>query len=79
MRTISLRLPDELLAEVEDEAQHRRVSKSELIRDSIEAVLRKRPSEDMSCYELVRDLAGSVKRLPKDIATNPKYMKDFGK
>jgi len=79
MRTISLRLPDALLAEVEDKAKRRRMSKSELIRESLETVLRKRSSSELSCYDLVQDLVGSVKGLPKDIATNPKYMKDFGK
>ena len=77
VRTISLRLPDKLLGEVENEAQRRRVSKSTLIRESIEEVLRKRerPSVDASCYDLARDLAGSVRGLPKDIATNPKHMR----
>ena len=31
-----------------------------------------------SCYDLARDLAGTVKGLPRDIATNPKYMEGFG-
>ena len=31
-----------------------------------------------SCYDLARDLAGSIKGLPRDIATNPKYMEGFG-
>ena len=31
-------------------------------------------------YWLARDLAGSVrKKLPKDLATNPKYMEGFGR
>jgi len=79
MRTISLRLPDDLVSEIETEARQRRVSKSKLMREGIEEVLRKLPLEGASCYDLVRDLVGSVKGLPKDIATNPKYMKDFGK
>ncbi len=33
---------------------------------------------EVSCYELARDLAGSVKGLPKDIADNPKFMERFG-
>jgi len=31
-----------------------------------------------SCYDLARDLAGSVKGLPKDLFRNPRYMEDFG-
>ena len=32
----------------------------------------------VSCYDLARDLAGKVKGLPKDLATNPAYLKGFG-
>jgi hypothetical protein len=39
--------------------------------------LRKRPSKGASCYDLASDLAGSIRGLPKDIASNPKFMKDF--
>ena len=31
-----------------------------------------------SCYDLAKDLIGSVKGLPGDIATNPKSMEGFG-
>ena len=79
MRTISLKLPDELLSQLESEAKHRRVTKSALVRESLEMSLRKRPSEGASCYDLASDLAGSVRGLPKHIASKPKYMKDFGK
>jgi Arc/MetJ-type ribon-helix-helix transcriptional regulator len=79
MRTISLKLPDDLLAEVKREAKARRVSTSSLVRDSVEATLR-RPSrrETASCYDLARDLAGTIKGLPRDLASNPKYMERFG-
>jgi hypothetical protein len=30
-------------------------------------------------YDLARDLAGSVKGLPRDLATNPKYLEGFGR
>ena len=79
MRTISLKLPGDLLAELAREAKAKRLTKSALVRQSVEAALR-RPSRSTagSCYELARDLAGSVKGLPRDIATNPKHMEGFG-
>ena len=40
MRTISLKLPDDLLADLEREAKARRVNKSVLIRESLEHTLR---------------------------------------
>ena len=79
MQTISLKLPDDLLAQLESEAKARRVTKSWLIRESLQKALQKqsRPAAP-SCYDLARDLAGSVKGLPKDLAENSKYMEGFG-
>jgi hypothetical protein len=80
MRTISLKLPDDLLAHLESEAKAKRVTKSWLVRESLEKALRKQsPSGAVSCYDLARDLAGSVKGLPEDLADNPKYLEDFGR
>ena len=79
MRTISLKLPDDLLAELEKEAKARRLTKSGLVRESLEMRLRRRPRRSVaSCYDLARDLAGSVRGLPPDLARNPRYMDGFG-
>ena len=79
MRTISLKLPEDLLIELESEAKARRVTKSSLVRESLEQALRKQtPPAAVSCYDLARDLAGTVKGLPADLADNPKYMEGFG-
>jgi hypothetical protein len=32
-----------------------------------------------SCYDVARDLAGSVRGLPEDLAVNSEYAKDFGR
>jgi len=80
MRTISLKLPDDLLAHLESEAKSRGVTKSQLVRESLDAALHKpRQGGAVSCYDLARDLAGAVKDLPKDLAENPKYMEGFGR
>jgi capsid portal protein len=79
MRTISLKLPDDLLARLDHEAKARRVTKSWLVRESLEKALYKAsPAGAVSCYDLARDLAGSVRGLPEDLAVNPEYMKGFG-
>jgi predicted DNA-binding protein len=79
VRTISLKLPDELLAQLASEARARRVTKSQLVRESLARALQEQPSaSQVSCYDLARDLAGAVKGLPKDLADNPKYMRGFG-
>ena len=79
MRTISLKLPDDLMAELEREARARGVTKSMLVRESLKTALRRRPpGRAASCYDLARDLAGSAKGLPRDLADNPEYMEGFG-
>lgn len=78
MPTVSMRLPESLLRELDREAKARRVTKSSLVRESLEKTLRKPARKGESCYDLAQDLAGCIKGLPKDLATNPKYMKGFG-
>jgi Arc/MetJ-type ribon-helix-helix transcriptional regulator len=79
MRTISMKLPDDLLSQLEDLARTRRVSKSQVVRESLERALREDSTPGAaSCYELARDLAGALRGLPKDLADNPKYMDGFG-
>jgi ribbon-helix-helix CopG family protein len=80
MPTISVRLPDNLLAELHNEAKARRMTKSGLVRESLEkALLRQSPASAISCYDLVRDLVGTMKGLPADLADNPKYLEGLGK
>jgi hypothetical protein len=65
-------LRDDLFAQL---AKARRVTKSSLVRESLEKELHEQPlSGGLSCYDLARDLAGTVEGLPKDLADNPKYL-----
>ena len=79
MRTISIELPDELLAQLTRQATARRISKSRIVRAALEKELLEFPKVGTeSCYDLAHDLAGSIEGLPKDLAGNPKYMDSFG-
>ena len=80
MRTISLKLPEDLLLQLESEAKARRVTKSWLVRESLKKAFRRQPAGGgVSCYDLASDLAGRLKGLPEDLAENPKYMEGFGR
>ncbi|MDQ6631219.1 MAG: ribbon-helix-helix protein, CopG family [Verrucomicrobiota bacterium] len=80
MNSISLKLPDRLLELLEKESAARHRTKSSLVRECLEKTLDVRSSGGAAtCYDLARDLAGSVKGLPRDLATNPKYMEGFGR
>lgn len=80
MTTISLKLPDRLLQLVNEESRARCTTKSALVRECLEKTLGARgPGGEASCYALARDLAGAVKGLPRDLATNPKHLEGFGR
>jgi len=79
VQTISLKLPQDLLTLVEKEAKARRVTKSQLVRETLEKALGEKSRAGMvSCYDRARDLAGSIEGLPQDLAENPRYMEGFG-
>jgi Ribbon-helix-helix protein, copG family len=75
MTTVSLKLPELLLREVEQEAATRGVAKSAIIRDCIERTLRKKkkPKGEVSCLDLMGDLVGSFHG-PRDLSTNRRYL-----
>jgi hypothetical protein len=79
MQIISLTPPDALWRQLESEARLRRVTKSHLVRASLEKALGNgKEGARLSCYDLARDLAGKLKGLPKDLATNPAHLKGLG-
>jgi len=79
MKTISIKLPDDLLAEIEHAAAKRGESRSAVMREAFEEFLAKKKSSDTgSCLDLARDLDGCVQG-PPDLSTNPGHMDDYGR
>lgn len=79
VNTISLKLPNRLLERLEAESRARGTTKSSLVRKGLEKLLDARPAgEQATRYDLASDLAGSLKGLPRDLATNPRYLEGFG-
>jgi Arc/MetJ-type ribon-helix-helix transcriptional regulator len=80
MTTITVKLPEELDLQLQVAAKRRRTSRSEVIRQLLEQGLRNpRRTEAASCYELAKDLCGSVKSAPRDLSTNKRHFDGFGK
>ena len=80
MTTISLKLPERLLARLEEESRIRRTTKSRVVRECLEKGLEGGPALTAgSCYDRARDLAGSLHGLPRDLAINPGHMEGFGR
>ena len=78
MKTLSLKVPDALDAKLTALAARRGESKSAVVREAIERYVPEAPGEAASLLDLSRDLVGSVSG-PKDLATNPKYLEDYGR
>jgi Arc/MetJ-type ribon-helix-helix transcriptional regulator len=79
MKTISLKLPENLDMKLGRIARQRKQSKSEIVREALEQFLNGgRRSGAVTVAELAGDLLGSAEG-PSDLATNPKYMEGYGK
>ena len=68
MKTLTVRLPDALAAEIEAESRKRKVSKSDIVRDRLSAAI---PQPSASLDDIA-DLIGSVHGLPPDLSANTK-------
>ena len=79
MRTLSVKLPNALDAKLSAFAQVRGVSRSEVVREALEALLvRNRGVRKASALALAKDLAGCVAG-PGDLSFNKDHMKDYGR
>ena len=77
MKSLTIRLPDTLAAEIERESRLRRVSKSDVVRERLHQPRNPTPAAG-SMRDLIGDLIGSVKGLPADLSSNKKkYLPDL--
>jgi hypothetical protein len=77
MKTLTVRLPDSLVLEIEHESRARRVSKSDVVRERLHPP--QRPARTAgSMSDLAGDLLGSVRGLPSDLSSNKrKYLPEL--
>jgi ribbon-helix-helix CopG family protein len=79
MKTISLKLPDDLERTLTAKAERDGTTKSALIREAIEAHLSREAGRPAGSFlELAGDLIGSLEG-PGDLSYNREYLKDFGR
>jgi len=73
MKTLTIRLPDSLVREIEHESRARHVSKSDVVRERLHHPQVATSAGD-GMRELIGDLIGSVRNdgLPKDLSGNKK-------
>jgi Arc/MetJ-type ribon-helix-helix transcriptional regulator len=79
MKTISLKLPAPLANWLAKRANQLGRSRSDLVRQALEEQRQGNNSRgEKSCAELMAEFGGFF-RGPRELSTNPKYMRDFGK
>ncbi len=78
MKTLSLKLPDELAARLSHAVRKKGQSQSELLRQAIERYLREsHKATEGSVLDLCADLAGCV-RGPVDLSSSRKHLRGYG-
>jgi Arc/MetJ-type ribon-helix-helix transcriptional regulator len=77
VRTVTIKLPDSLALRLKQAVARRRATQSEVIREALEAHLAA-PSAG-SYLELVGDLAGSLRGGARDLSSNERRLKGFGR
>jgi metal-responsive CopG/Arc/MetJ family transcriptional regulator len=79
MKTISLKLPDALLARLNSAAKNKKRSKSEYVRNCLEHALENpKTCPPGSCHDLAGDLCGII-NVPSDLSYNKKRLSGFGR
>ena len=66
MKTLTVRLPEPLVADIEAESRIRKLSKSDVIRERL--TLAAGSHRPPSSFSAIADLVGSVDRLPADLS-----------
>jgi len=80
MKTLIVRVPETLIADLETEARCRNVSKSLVVRERLESA--RRSTRPTAHLEAIADLIGSVDGLPRDLSSRTKHylqMTGYGK
>jgi Arc/MetJ-type ribon-helix-helix transcriptional regulator len=71
MKTLTVRLPEPLAAEIESDARRRKISKSDVVRERLQSDPKKNTGWPAS-LDAIGDLIGSIKDLPADISARKK-------
>jgi Arc/MetJ-type ribon-helix-helix transcriptional regulator len=78
MKTLTVRLPEALAAEIESESRRRKLSKSDVVRERLGAA-RKPGRRQPALLDAIADVVGSADGLPRDLSARTKsYLKSTG-
>lgn len=78
MKTLTVRLPESLVADIEAESRGREISKSDVVRERLLRAGESAPRQPTT-FEAIADLVGSVDGLPADLSARRKrYLRSTG-
>ncbi len=76
LKTLTVRLPEALVSEIEGESRRRKLSKSDVVRERLARA--RRPAKPAT-LDAIADLIGSVEGLPRNLSRQKKkYLKSTG-
>lgn len=81
MNTLTVKIPAPLEAEIVQASAQEHLTKSELVRQALEAYLRQRNSATpfVSALDQAGDLVGCFSGGPADLSSNPDHLASFGR
>lgn len=72
MKTLTVRLPEPLVADIEEESRARRISKSDVVRERLREAPGRAKHSRGDALATIADLVGSVDGLPADLSSRTK-------
>jgi Arc/MetJ-type ribon-helix-helix transcriptional regulator len=79
MKTLTVRLPEPVVAEIEAESHMRKISKSDVVRERLRRAPTSARGRRPNPLDSIADLIGSVDGLPVDLSARKKhYLKATG-
>jgi len=75
VKTLTVKLPDPLFAEIASAAKARKISKSAIVRER----LARSAAPNNSLWSRMEDLVIQRDSLPVDLSSNKAHMKDYGR
>lgn len=79
MKTLSLRLPDDLVSQLGAIAKKKKTNRSNIMRQALKTYLNgTNKVQKGSVQEVARHLIGSLQG-PEDLSSNKAYLRDYGK
>ncbi len=78
VKTLTIKVPDSLFAEITSAAKTRKVSKSEIVRERLSVQPATEGANKASLWSRMEDLVIQTDSLPEDLSSNKAHLKGYG-